>query len=278
MQVQTYTRQNTVNNSHYVGNTSISLATSQHILQQFSPISLTQMTDVALLRRVDTKYIMHQTQLYQALAHLAEHYYILDINGQRKHHYRTVYFDTPDFALYQQHHNGWRNRYKVRSRAYTDSHLAFLEIKRKTNKNMTVKYRLPTSKMVTKLDMKTGDFLHCHYPYHTEQLEPKLWNTFRRITLVSKHAIERLTLDIDIGFYANGTHITLPGIAIAEIKQEGFSLSSDFIGQMRKLNIHPMRFSKYCIGISLLYDQIKNNNFKPQRLYIDKIMRQQETI
>jgi len=32
-----------------------------------------------------------------------------------------------------------------------------------------------------------------------------------------------------------------------------------------------MSFSKYCIGVSLLYDQVKRNNFKPQWLYIDKI-------
>ena len=45
----------------------------------------------------------------------------------------------------------------------------------------------------------------------------KLFNTFQRITLVSKHSVERLTLDIDLSFQAGGTHAALPGIAIAEV-------------------------------------------------------------
>jgi hypothetical protein len=272
MQVQTYTTQIApVITRDVTGNTRSS-ADFNRVLRRFTPISLAQMHNVALLRRIDTKYVLSEAQLYQALTRLTADYDVLEIEGRRLHHYRTLYFDTPDFALYRQHHDGWRDRYKVRSRVYADSDLAFLEVKRKTNKNVTVKSRLQTPEVVTQVDAQTDDFLHTHFPQATEALESQLWNSFYRMTLVSKHSIERLTLDVDLSFQAGGTHASLPGVAIAEVKQEAFSLRSEFVGQMRALGMRSMSFSKYCIGVSLLYHQVKRNRFKPQWLYIDKII------
>lgn len=272
MQVQTYTTQIAPVITHNVTGNTRSSADFSRVLRRFTPISLTQMHNVALLRRIDTKYVLSEAQLYQALTRLTADYDVLEIEGRRLHRYQTLYFDTPDFALYRQHHDGWRDRYKVRSRVYVDSAQAFLEVKRKTNKNVTVKSRLQTPEVVTQVDAQTDDFLHTHFPQATEALEPQLWNSFYRITLVSKHSVERLTLDIDLSFQAGGTHAALPGIAIAEVKQEAFSLRSEFVGQMRALGVRSMSFSKYCIGVSLLYDQVKRNKFKPQWLYIDKII------
>jgi len=271
MQVQTYTTQIAPVITHNVTSSTRYSADFGRVLRRFTPISLTQMRNVALLRRVDTKYVLSEAQLYQALTRLTADYDVLEIEGRRLHRYRTLYFDTPDFALYRQHHDGRRDRYKVRSRVYVDSGRAFLEVKHKTNKNVTVKSRLQTPEVVTQLDAQTDGFLHTHFPRATEALEPQLRNSFYRITLVSKHSIERLTLDIDLSFQAGGMHASLPGVAIAEVKQEAFSLRSEFVGQMRALGVRSMSFSKYCIGVSLLYDQVKRNNFKPQWLYIDKI-------
>jgi hypothetical protein len=272
MQVQTYTTQIAPVIMHNATGNTRSSADFSRVLRRFTPISLTQMHNVALLRRIDTKYVLSEAQLYQALTRLTADYDVLEIEGRRLHRYQTLYFDTPDFALYRQHHDGWRDRYKVRSRVYVDSDQAFLEVKRKTNKNVTVKSRLQTPEVVTQVDAQTDGFLHTHFPQATEALEPQLWNSFYRITLVSKHSVERLTLDIDLSFQAGGTHAALPGIAIAEVKQEAFSLRSEFVGQMRALGVRSMSFSKYCIGVSLLYDQVKRNTFKPQWLYIDKII------
>ncbi len=275
MQVQTYTTQIAPVITHDVTGSTRSSGDFNRVLRRFTPISLAQMHNIALLRRVDTKYVLSEAQLYQALIRLTADYDVLEIKRRRLHRYRTLYFDTPDFALYRQHHDGWRDRYKVRSRVYVDSGRAFLEVKRKTNKNVTVKNRLQTPEVVTQVDAHgtacVNDFLHTHFPQATEALELQLWNSFYRITLVSKHSIERLTLDIDLSFQAGGTHAPLPGVAIAEVKQEAFSLRSEFVGQMRALGVRSMSFSKYCIGVSLLYDQVKRNRFKPQWLYIDKI-------
>ena len=121
------------------------------LLECFDPICLSQMKKFALLNRTDTKYVMSVGQLHNALANLSEHYRVLEINRLRMHHYRTLYFDTQDFALYQRHHSGGRNRYKVRSREYVDSGLSFLEIKLKTNKDRTIKSRLKTKTQLNKL-------------------------------------------------------------------------------------------------------------------------------
>ncbi len=110
----------------------------------FDPISLKQMDSVALLNRVDTKFVMTANQLLTALAMVQSNYWMLEVKGQRLNHYRTLYFD-PDFELFLDHVTGRAERYKVRSREYTDSHLSFLEVKHKTRKDRTIKDRIPTS-------------------------------------------------------------------------------------------------------------------------------------
>jgi hypothetical protein len=250
---------------------------SEDILWRFAPIGLTQMEDVALLRRIDTKYVLGEAQLTQALSHLTTAYHVLEVEGQRQQNYETLYFDTPDFALYRQHHDGWRSRYKVRSRVYADSGLAFLEVKHKTNQNITVKHRVQTPEIVTRIDDWAEDFLYTCFPYPSTALTVKLQNAFRRITLVSAHGIERVTVDLDLRFAANGTHLPLPGIVIAEVKQAGFSLRSEFVGQMRALGVRPMSFSKYCTGVAQLCDQVKTNRFKPQQLCLDKLTQERKS-
>jgi hypothetical protein len=240
--------------------------------QGFDTIHLSEMGHVALLRRTDTKYLLSEAQVSQALAHLTGHYRILEIDERRLHNYQTLYFDTQDLALYQQHHNGQRNRYKVRERAYTDSDLAFLEVKQKTNTNTTIKSRMRTPSVSSQIARNAAPFLRAHYPYRAEELEAKLFNTFRRITLVSKHGVERATVDVDLRFLWNGVRVPLTGIAIAEVKQDGFSVNSAFIRQMRALGVRPTSFSKYCIGVSMLYPEVKHNRFKPQLCRIARLL------
>src|SRR5690606_31532923 len=104
-----------------------------------------------------------------------------------------------------------------------------------------------------------------------EKLEAKLWNQFVRITLVSKQNIERLTLDLDLSFGAGMETRRLPGLAIAEVKQEGYSRQSHFVQQMHMVRAHQMSFSKYCIGAAMHYPHLKQNNFKPIFLRMHKL-------
>ncbi len=243
------------------------------LLRQFAPISLSQMDDVALLNRTDTKFVLTAAQLYVALASLTADYQVLDVAGVRLNHYQTLYFDTPDFAMYLRHHAGGRERYKVRSRQYLDSSLTFLEVKRKTNKNRTIKSRLRTPSLVTAFGAETNLFLHDHLPPSAQALEPKLWNNFVRITLVNKVVQERLTLDLNLRFSQAGETIVLPGLAIAEVKQNGVNPDSPFIRHMRAMNLHPTGFSKYCLGVAMLYPSLKHNHFKPKLRLVEQLIR-----
>jgi hypothetical protein len=241
------------------------------LAERFDPISLDQMEAVALLNRTDTKFVLTTRQLKQALAAVQPDYWMLSVEGQRLHHYRTLYFDSPDFGLYTSHVNGRADRYKVRSREYTSTRKSYLEVKHKTNKDRTIKDRLPTAHPVVQMTYEAENWLHGVFPYDTCALEPKLWNTFTRLTLVSKHFCERVTLDVDLTYYSNNRVATLDGLAIAEVKLDRAGCSSPFLALMRAQKIHPRGFSKYCIGVSMLYDQVKKNSMKPRLLWLGKI-------
>lgn len=255
------------------------IAQMEHLLARFSPIGLAEMEDVALLNRTETKYVMRVSQLQHALECITNQYRVLETGNTRLNHYQTLYFDTHDFVLYHQHHNGLRARYKVRVREYVDSDLAFWEVKRKTNQDRTIKSRLQAPETVRPVDdAQIDEFVGAHAPVKAHDLEPKLWNRFLRITLVSQHRPERLTLDLNLEFGWGDAIATLPGIAIAEVKQERSSQQSHFIAQMRRLGVPPSAFSKYCAGIYLLYDDVKTNNFKARMRLVEKLMQEEGTI
>jgi len=249
-------------------------AKGSYIVQDYDPISLAEMAGVALLRRMDTKYVLHVEQLFHALSSLREHYYVLQVDGRRMSKYHNLYFDTLEYGLYYQHHNERSNRFKVRSRQYLDSGIVFLEVKRKNNRGQTIKNRMQVNNCGHSFSQGQQSFLRQHYPDDPRFLRPVLTNDFMRITLVSKHSVERLTLDINLQISKDWNQIGFPVLAIAEVKQEHFSLESRFIQQMRAMNISPQRFSKYCLGITKLYPRIKQNRFKPRNLMVERIMRQ----
>lgn len=241
-------------------------------LSAFDPISLSEMDGVALLNRTDTKFLLTFDDLVAILPHLETTYRVLQIEQKRLSPYRNLYFDTATLSLYQQHHNGMAGRHKVRMREYVDSHLSFIEVKLKTNKKRTIKNRLQTEAVTTSIDGDESSFLSAHYPDDTDKLGPILWNNFTRITLVSRQAKERLTFDIDLTYSRNEQRINLAGLVIAEVKQEKASASSAFIQRTRALGIRPKKFSKYCVGVSLLFRNVKANKFKPTLLFANKLM------
>lgn len=243
------------------------------ILQRFAPISLEELRPFALLDRIDTKYLMREDQLVSVLASIESDYRVLEMDGDRLNLYRTLYFETDDFVMYREHHAGALNRFKVRSREYLNSQDAFFEIKFKNNKQRMIKNRIPTGKLLTIIDQRADSVVENFTPYESDALRPILQNTFTRITFASVHECERFTIDLDLRLYAQTGEAGLPGLAIAEVKQERFSLHSPFIRQMRRLGLRPDGFSKYCMGINMLYPTIKSNGFKPRHLLVEKLLK-----
>lgn len=249
----------------------------EQVLDQLTPIHLADMAGVSLLNRVDTKYFIPLHALPSMIEQVQDQYQILEIDGLRLNQYHTVYYDEPDFTFYTQHHNRRADRYKVRARQYVDTQIAFFEVKHKTNKKRTIKSRLQleSGQVDTDIDSQSNqitDFVDHHVPIEPEQLEVKLWNDYRRLTLVNKTSPERVTIDLSLSFGYEDTHTSLPGFAIAEVKQEHFTQQSPFIQQMRHFGIRSSSFSKYCAGVYLLHDNVKTNNFKPVMRQVQQLV------
>jgi hypothetical protein len=224
------------------------------------------------MNRTDTKFMISCSRLVGMLNYLLGDYKILEVEAERNSRYQTLYFDTPQFSNYMEHQNGKRHRYKIREREYIESHLSFLEIKEKSNKGRTEKSRIKLHEILPELSEASKVFITSK-ANHCDVLEPKLWNSFRRITLVNNTENERVTIDTDIAFYFGDLHTSLDGLVIVEVKQGGVNRHSPIMSYMKKNLLRADGISKYCLGVAMLYPHIKSNTFKEKLLRIKKIVR-----
>lgn len=245
--------------------------TLHKILNTYQPISLEEMDSVMLMDRMDSKYVFRQDRLEAFLEQIKNSYRVLEVSGHRISRYESIYFDTKNFDLYHLHHNDRSNRYKIRFRKYVESGLNFFEIKFKNNKGRTIKKRIMHPLMEETIRGNTEKFLHDRTHLTSDQLEAKLWINFFRITLVNRISPERVTIDLHLNFRNNGTEKTIHNIVIAETKQEK-SARSEFVRLMKQNHIIEGSLSKYCYGISSLFTELKNNNFKPQIKRFNKLI------
>ncbi|OFY18502.1 MAG: hypothetical protein A2X02_07775 [Bacteroidetes bacterium GWF2_29_10] len=235
----------------------------------FNPICLKEMDGVKLLNRIDSKFIFRIELLPDILNELKQHYRILQIDNNNMMQYETLYFDTHNFKLYTDHQNGRLNRYKVRYRKYINSNVTFFEIKFKNNKKRTIKDRLKQENIEYSINQDTAKLIDSKTCLNKNELEPKIWVNYQRITLVNNNLKERLTIDLNLSFLSDDKYKDFPKLVIAELKQ-GKHENSHFIKIMREHSIHKQSISKYCLGVSSLFDNVKKNNIKPLLLLINK--------
>ncbi len=240
------------------------------LIDQMDPITLPEMDGVALMNRVDTKFVLSKDKLRQLLENVQSEYRILEVNSLRLAPYVTLYFDTPEWECYRLHHNRKLNRRKYRMREYQTSGKTFLEIKFKSNKGRTNKKRMGIAGIVQEMTQDSSQFIQ-EVTGGLPDLRPQLWTLFSRITLVNRHRPERATLDWELAFRDSQRGVSLPDLVIAEIKQEKIDRSSPVIQQLRALSVRPMRLSKYCLGSMLVRPELKQNRFKKKLLKIHKI-------
>jgi hypothetical protein len=231
------------------------------ILQVFDPITLNEMEGVKLMNRTDTKFIFNISQFADIMNEIKDDYRSLEIGGKRISRYETLYYDSQRFDLYNAHHKGKLNRYKIRHRTYVDSNAGFLEVKFKNNKGRTIKTRISKKEVPFEWEQESGKFLQEMLPFQPEILQPVIWVNYNRVTLVNKNSAERLTIDLGLEFVKDGVRQLLDGLVIAEVKQEKRK-QSPFMTVMKKRFIREGSISKYCMGIAFTYDNVKKNNFK----------------
>ena len=253
------------------------------IIRQFDPISLSQMENVKLMNRIDTKYVVSKDALPSILEAAQADYYAQEIDGQRIATYDTMYYDTETLDMYIRHHDRQLVRQKIRVRQYVESHLTFLEIKRKNNKGRTKKKRIAVPGFDIQADTfgeskrerwSVEDFIAAKSRYAWSELTPHLSTRFHRITLVNKAKTERLTIDLDLVWENVVTREkkTFENLVIVELKRDG-NVPSRMTHIMLDRRIHPLKISKYCIGTALTTPGIKRNRFKTKIRKIEKLLK-----
>lgn len=245
------------------------MQTIRNILNEFSPITLQEMEGVKLMDRTDTKFVFTFEELPFILNEAKDNYKVLDVNGYKISRYESLYFDTPNFDLYYNHHRGKANRFKVRCRKYVESDLNFFEVKFKSNKGRTIKDRVKQSSIDGIIKDKAEKLLREKTPMQPDKLEAKFWVNYSRITLVNKHSPERVTIDLDLTFKNADQDKTIHNLVIAEVKQDK-ALGSPFLKLMKRRHIREGSISKYCYGVISLFEKMKHNNFKLKLILLKK--------
>jgi VTC domain len=247
----------------------------------FQPIGLDALNaKAAMLERLDNKYVVRAAVLQQAAAELSRHFDVLEIDGRRSFTYETCYFDDPERRSYHDHHQGRRQRMKVRVRRYVDAGLCFVEVKLKDKRGVTVKKRLPYDPaLFSTLDERA--LAHVEQAWHAQYgrpfgrpLEPVLQMSYRRTTLVAQQGGERMTIDTDIHFLdahaARAERRTGDALYIVETKSALGRGLADAV--LRRHHQHPtIGCSKYCVGMSATGAVQRYNRFRPALRKLDSL-------
>lgn len=231
------------------------------LLNDFASIGLNQLGKAYLMNRKDEKYIVPLYRIINLLNTLNPEYQVLEIDKKRIFSYSSNYFDTPSLQLYQMHHAGKLNRYKIRFRNYLDSESTFFEIKKKDNHGRTLKSRMQSeNKAFSYFSDLEKSYLENNTPLLISNLQYILNIYYNRITLIKHDKSERITIDLDLKYERNNIVKLFEGMAVVELKQEktGNSPVKTFF---KKEKIRKGGISKYCLGIILFFENIKYNRF-----------------
>ncbi len=240
------------------------------VWQQFNVISLDKLNnESSMLTRLDNKYLVRAQELPFVLEGFSNHFDILEIEKNRLFNYESCYFDDENLRCYYDHHQGRRQRIKVRTRKYTESNLCFIEVKLKNSRGATVKRRMPypveqfgtlTTQAISYINEQHLELYGKHF---SNDLKPTLHMSYGRATLVAKQGGERITIDKKIRFTHNSkTFATADDIFVIETKSSNGNGIADSI--LRKFHQHPSnKCSKYCVGMCVTQQVSRFNNFRP---------------
>jgi hypothetical protein len=239
-------------------------------INAFESVTLEDIINVKLMNRIDRKFWFHDSLIKPLLEALLPYYDVLEVNNHRTIQYQTIYFEIPDNELYLKHHNGFRDRYKIRRRKYSTSASGYFEIKRKTNKERTIKSRIEVPFISGSLTKTEYRFLKENSPYGDIIPQPVLFNSFNRISLVDKEKTERCTIDLGLNFWNAKGEVSPSNLAIIEVKRGHQLKASKLVFILKDLGIRYKGLSKYCTGRALIDSTMKQNAFKPRLMNLEK--------
>lgn len=233
-------------------------------LTLLEPLCFEDLEGDTLLDRIDTKYLLPVGSVSGILAEVRPEYRVITYSGMPLSRYRTEYFDTPGFDFYRDYRIGRTPRVKVRIRSYLDSSLSFLEIKWKTARGRTVKVREPYH---GDWDASVAAFRSGRRREYTTgipwaSLRSSVQIDYNRLTLMSRHRLERVTIDLGLSYRSGAGEASFPGAAIVEVKQARIA-KDGFTASMRRRLLHPLSLSKYLLGVAMLHsDRVKTNGLR----------------
>ncbi len=242
-----------------------------HIISSLPSITLEDLTAVDFDSRVDTKFVFHCDKINAFLEKVKDDLVVLEVNDKRLFEYENLYFDTKEFSFFQHHHAGIANRSKVRARKYDAEGPYYFEVKNKTNKGKTIKYRIPLPQFEEFETPETAYLVNEYTGLNFREMPNKTRIHYKRITLSNKALTEKLTLDFEMTSSNDSASFEFKNLVIAEVKQIHYSSKSPYIRTLKELKIYKTSFSKYCASVSLLNTTLKQNRFKGIRTNVKKI-------
>lgn len=257
------------------------IAAESAFTAQFQSIGLDMLNaKAAMLERLDNKYVVRAGVLLKAAPELSQAFDVLEIDGCRSFTYETCYFDDANRRSYHDHHQGRRQRMKVRVRRYVEAGLCFVEVKLKDKRGVTLKKRMPYDPALFGT-LNDAALAHVEQAWQAQYgrafgrpLEPVLQMSYRRITLVARQGGERMTIDTDIHFRevhaARAERRTGDALYIVETKSAlGRGLADTVLRQHHQ---HPTSgCSKYCVGMSATGAVDRYNRFRPALRQLDSL-------
>ncbi|MDO4908610.1 MAG: polyphosphate polymerase domain-containing protein [Corynebacterium sp.] len=230
-------------------------------LSHLSPISLEELVaQAAMLTRVDRKYVMWERDCEGIVEKLDEKTRVLEIDGSRSQKYRSVYFDNPDGRSFYMAAHPRRRKFKVRIRQYMDTEAAFVEVKARGARGVTVKERVEVD-----WDAAQHNSLGAAEPWVREKigldepLIPTLWGSYERSTLLMQDG-GRATIDTHCDWEnVAGTYLTVPGLVIVETKSG--SSPSVVDKQLWAGGHRPQKISKFGTGMAALDPSLPHNRW-----------------
>ncbi len=182
-------------------------------LGRFAPVTLPELlAEAELLTRFDRKYLLDRQQAAGLLLEFDAGTRVLEIDGRRCFRYESVYFDTPDLLSYRQAAHARRHRFKVRTRSYLDSGLAFLEVKVRGDRQVTMKDRIGYDLGIRDRLTESGrDYAESTLDQRgidgsvVGSLAPTLITRYERTTLVPPEPGVRVTVDTDLSWHSTGS-------------------------------------------------------------------------
>lgn len=227
--------------------------------------------EAELLTRVDRKYLVPAATALEVLGGVDPGTRVLEIDGKRTFGYDSVYFDTADHLSYRLTAQRRRRRFKVRTRSYLDTGGAFLEVKTKSGRGLTVKQRMPYSpgdraRLTPEgTGFVAGALTPCGHPGAlATTLEPSLVSSYRRTTLLLPSGA-RATIDTALSWRApqapdpEQAAKSLPGHVIIETKSAG--RASDLDRALWRAGCRPTGISKFGTGTALLTPELPSNKW-----------------